>query len=240
MVRAVARQLVALAAVGEADRHRRGLLAEQAGEEARRRRAVQPRLQLHGVDHRELDPLAQARLQRHIEKAALDLAAMHHHHAPGERSQQLADDGAEVGRGFDLRVGDGVDRHRFGVQLRARAHHPVARGAGADAGGVHRHHADADDLVVRWIEAGGLDVDRHHRHVLERGIARHRAGGVEGPQARIAGRRGKLGEARRPVRHGRRATRPAARGRGGRILLQIPQMQHDPRLSSPARAGSGT
>ena len=58
---------------------------------------------------------------------------------------------ALVGRGFDLRVGDGVDRHRFGAQLGVRAHHPVARGAGADYHGSGRWptgHAGADDRGV--------------------------------------------------------------------------------------------
>ena len=57
---------------------------------------------------------------------------------------------------------------------------------------------------------------------------------------RFDSRCGELGEACRPVGCGRSHKPPHASRSTARPLAQVPQMQHWPRLSSPARAGSGT
>ena len=82
---------------------------------------------------------------------------------------------------IDLGVRDRMDRDRLRIKSGAGSHNPVARGTGSDAIEHHRHHADAHDLVAFGIQAGGFDVKRDHRHILQRRITCRRPVGIESP-----------------------------------------------------------
>ena len=109
MVRLVQRQVVTPAAVSQTNRHR--LAAQQPAQPARLTLGVQPCLQLHGVDHRELQTLTELLTQRLVEKAALDSAVVHHHHLAGHGGQQLVENLPQARRVADVGVGDVVKGH---------------------------------------------------------------------------------------------------------------------------------